>query len=468
MRGDVAVVGGGMLGMTLALRFQQLGRRVTIIEAAPTVGGLVGSQSIGGYTWDRFYHVILLSDRHLHGLLDELGLSDLLRWGVTRTGFYVDARLHSLSSVIDFVRFPPLSPADKLRLAATVLHASRIRDWRPLESMLATQWLRRLSGERVFTRIWEPLLRSKLGDNYRIASAAFIWAIIARMYAARRSGLKREMFGYVEGGYSTVLAAFQAALERRNVEFVLGRAVAEVASDGDGVAARFDDGELRSFGKVVLTVPCGTIRRIAPELSSDESTRLAGVVYQGIICASVLLARPLAGFYITNITDPAVPFTAVIEMTALVNPATMGGRTLVYLPWYVTADDPAWRMSDADIRRRFLNGLARMYPGLDERDVLAFDVARVREMLAVTTLDYSDRWRPRMATSVPNLYVVNSAQIANGTLNVNETVGLANAAAAELEALFTSGESGKRLFRPAWEGLHDRRQAARESLPGSR
>jgi hypothetical protein len=44
-------------------------------------------------------------------------------------------------------------------------------------------------------RIWLPLLKSKLGDNYRITSASFIWATIARMYAARRSGLKREMFG---------------------------------------------------------------------------------------------------------------------------------------------------------------------------------------------------------------------------------------------------------------------------------
>ena len=63
------------------------------------------------------------------------------------------------------------------------------------------RWLRRWSGERTFERIWLPLLKSKLGENYRLTSAAFIWATIARMYAARRPGLKREMFGYVEGGY---------------------------------------------------------------------------------------------------------------------------------------------------------------------------------------------------------------------------------------------------------------------------
>ena len=45
-----------------------------------------------------------------------------------------------------------------------------------------------------------PLLRAKLGDAYQAASAAFIWATIQRLYAARRSGLKKEMFGYVPGG----------------------------------------------------------------------------------------------------------------------------------------------------------------------------------------------------------------------------------------------------------------------------
>ena len=36
-------------------------------------------------------------------------------------------------------------------------------------------------------------------------AASFIWATIQRLYAARRSGLKKEMFGYVPGGYAHVL-----------------------------------------------------------------------------------------------------------------------------------------------------------------------------------------------------------------------------------------------------------------------
>jgi protoporphyrinogen oxidase len=424
-----------MLGMTLALRLSELGCEVTLIEAAPTPGGLVQSQTIGDFTWDRFYHVTLLSDHHLHGLLDELGLTPLLRWGTTRTGFYTDGHLRSLSNSLEFLTFPALSLADKARLAATIVRASRLRDWRPLEQMPVEDWLRRWSGDRTFERIWLPLLKSKLGENYRITSASFIWATIARMYAARRRGLKREMFGYVEGGYDRVLREFGQELARRGVQLRCGHPATMVTDDGDGARVRLAGGAELEFDRVVLTVPCPRIVALCPQLTPAEQARLGRVVYQGIVCASALLRRPLGGYYITNITDPGLPFTAVIEMTALVDRTRFGGQTLVYLPRYLTQDDPFWQAPDAEVRETFLAGLARMYPELGPDDVTAFQVGRVREMLALTTVNYSERACPPTETSLPNVFIVNSAQIVNGTLNVNETVALATDGARRLTPL---------------------------------
>ncbi|MEP6571608.1 MAG: NAD(P)/FAD-dependent oxidoreductase [Gemmatimonadota bacterium] len=432
---SLGIVGGGVLGMTLALRLHGQGHRVTLIEGASAPGGLAATQQIGGYTWDRFYHVILLSDLNLRGLLAELGLEEQLRWGNTRTGFFTGGRLLSFSTTLDFFLFPPLSLVDKARLAGTILHASRIRDGRSLERIPVTDWLRRLSGRRTFERIWLPLLKSKLGENYRIASASFIWAIIARMYAARRSGLKREMFGYVDGGYALVLSRLRARLEAAGVEIRCGQRVNEVLSVGEGAELVLADGSRADFDDVILTVPCGAVSRLCPTLPPAARERLDGVVYQGIICASVLLRQPLAQYYVTNITESWVPFTAVIEMTTLVDRAAFGGNALVYLPLYLTADDPRWQRTDAEIREAFLAALQRMYPEFRQEDVLAFEVSRVREVLAVSTLDYTERSLPPVASGIDHVYVVNSAQIINGTLNLNETVGLANAKAAELAPL---------------------------------
>jgi len=66
------IVGGGMLGMTLALRLAQRGHLVTLFEGAGQLGGLASAWQLGDVVWDRHYHVTLLSDTCLRALLSEL------------------------------------------------------------------------------------------------------------------------------------------------------------------------------------------------------------------------------------------------------------------------------------------------------------------------------------------------------------------------------------------------------------
>jgi protoporphyrinogen oxidase len=404
---------------------------VTLFEGADHLGGLAAPWSLADIVWDRHYHVTLLSDTHLRRLLEELGLADEIEWVETRTGFYTDGRLHSMSNSLEFLKFPPLRLIDKLRLAATIVYASRVKDWKRLETVTAAQWLSRLSGKRTFEKIWLPLLRAKLGENALDASASFIWATIARMYAARRTGLKKEMFGYVVGGYARFLERFTEQLIEAGVEIRLNSPVSHVATGPDGLRVTPRDSSSESFDRVVMTLPAPVAANVCPELSEDEIARLKGVRYQGIICASLLLKKPLARYYVTNITESWVPFTAVIEMTTLVDPRHLGGHSLVYLPRYVVPDDRAFSRTDDELRAEFVAALKRMYPAFTSDDVVAFRVSRVRHVAPVSTLNYSKRLPP-IVSSVPGLSFVNSSQIVNGTLNVNETVLLAERSVKQL------------------------------------
>jgi len=427
-----AIVGGGFLGMTLALRIARAGRDVTLFESARALGGLASAWTLGDVVWDRHYHVTLQSDRYLLALLAELGLTDNLEWAQTRTGFFVDGELFSMSNVAQFLAFPPLGLTDKLRLGATILRASRIKNWKPLESISAIDWLTKWSGARCVDKLWRPLLRAKLGDDYTEASAAFIWAIIARMYAARRTGMKTERFGYVGGGYARVLARFEEVLRHAGVHVRTGTSVAAVErSPSGGVAVRFNDTLSTTFDQAVITLASPLAARLIRGLSPSETEAMTAVAYQGIVCASLLLRKPLAGYYVTNITDDWVPFTAVIEMSALVDRRYFRGNALVYLPKYVPPHDQLFEQPDEVVERRFVDALARMYPDFDPADVRAFKVSRVRYVLPISTLHYSDRLPP-MATSIPGLWTIGSAHIVNGTLNVNETLTLAESAAAML------------------------------------
>lgn len=433
-----AVVGGGMLGLTLALRLSKAGQSVTVFEAAPGFGGLASAWRVGDVVWDRYYHVIMQTDARLRGLLAELGLERDIRWQVTRTNFYTGRSMHPLNNVFDYLRLPTLGPLDKARLAATILYASRIADGRPLEKLSAAAWLTRLSGEATYRNLWQPLLRSKLGSNESKASAAYIWSVIRRFYGARQGSMQKEMFGYVPGGYGRILEALIQRLEAAGVMLKAGTPVTSVLSGvragalpgAAGLVVKTGEGT-QHFDRVVNTCAAPIALQACEGLSPDERARHAAIEYQGIVCASLLLDRPLGGAYLTYITDESIPFTTVIEMTSLVDRALTGGKHLVYLPRYLPADDPLLDAADDEIEARFLPALMRMFPDLRREEIAAFKVTRTRHVLALSTLDYSDRLPP-MATSLPGLSIVNSAQIVNASLSVNETVNLANEAAAML------------------------------------
>ena len=415
-----------MLGLTLALRLSEVGHEVALVEAADNLGGLASAWRLGDVVWDRHYHVTLLSDVHLRRVLRDLGLEREMKWVETKTGYYADGRLSSVSNTLEFLRLPSLNMVDKARLGATILYGSKVRDWQRMEQTPVAEWLTRWSGRRTFERFWLPLLRAKLGESYRDASAAFIWATIQRLYAARRTGLKKEMFGYVPGGYARILDRFSEVLSERGVELVLGRRVESVGRvhDGDGgVRIRLQGGDERAFDSVVVTAASPVAARICEGLDDGERRALEAIRYQGIVCTSVLLRRPLGPYYLTYITDD-VPFTAVVEMSAFVDRSCFGGHSLVYLPKYVAPADPLFASSDDEIEGRFLAALFRMYPSLTADDVITCRTSRVRQVFAIPTIGYS-RALPPTATSIQGVHILNSAHIVNGTLNVDETVQLA-------------------------------------------
>ncbi len=476
MTQNIAIVGTGFLGMTLAMRLADAGAKVTLYESAAEIGGLASVWEINNIIWDKHYHVVLASDKYTRDLFVELGLADDFRWVETKTGFYTDGELLSMSDTVEFLKFPPLDIISKLRLGATIFYASRVKDWKRLEKITVEEWLTKLSGKKTFEKIWKPLLKAKLGEAYKETAASFIWATIQRMYSARRSGMKREMFGYIKGGYARVLERFGEVLVEKGVEIRLNSRVRQIEKLDSGkikvsiaasrrgndtkpqvvrqrtkyanfqanavVAPGFsgaflsepktdvgtvvqfpDPGTESYFDKVILTCPSNTAAKMLTQADPAERRMLESIRYQGIVCASVMMKCSLSDFYVTNITDDT-PFTGIIEMTAIVDKREFERNALVYLPRYIAPDDELFDKSDDEIERLFLDGLEKMYPKFRRKDVVAFKISRVRQVFPVPVVRYSEGLADKRST-VDGVYVVNSSHIVNGTLNINETVQLA-------------------------------------------
>ncbi len=165
MSQKIAIIGSGFLGLILALRLSEHGNQVTIFESANEIGGLASVWQIGDVVWDKHYHVTLLSDSFTRKIVGELGLENEFEWVETKTGFYTDSKLISMSNSFEFLKFPPLDLISKFRFGGTIFYASRVRDWKSLEKISVEDWLTKLSGKKTFEKMWNPLLKAKLGER---------------------------------------------------------------------------------------------------------------------------------------------------------------------------------------------------------------------------------------------------------------------------------------------------------------
>jgi protoporphyrinogen oxidase len=433
----IGIIGGGLMGLALAERLGAGGHEVTVFERAHQPGGLATWHDFGAFTWDRFYHVILPSDRALVEFLRRIGLGDALRWRPTGTGFYVDRAFHPLSSGLDFLRFPLLGPWSKFRLAATILYCSRIRDWKSLESMTVEEFLVRHSGRATFEKMWKPLLLAKLGENYRRVSAVFIWTYVKRLFSARDAAAQKESLGYVSGGYRTVFRRLLERIAGSGGCVRLGVDVNAVrAFAAGGIEVATGDAAL-AFDKVIFTGPVNALRAVA-DPSLVQVPQQGDVEYLGVVCMALVTRRSFCPWYVLNIADERIPFTGVIGMSSLVDTSETAGLHLTYLPKYVLSDDPALSRPDEALKAEFLDGFRRMYPDFPESEIAGVHLNRAVKVQPLQVLGYSALVQPPR-TRHPDFYVVNSAQLASDTLNNNAVILNVNHFLGQFEADFRSG-----------------------------
>lgn len=447
----VAVVGGGILGITLAWELLREGIRSEVFEASPTLGGLAGPLTLpDGVEVDRFYHAILSSDNHLAELCNELGIGDKLRFAETKTGFYVDGVIHSMNNIIEFLRFPPLGMVDRFRLGLTVLAAQRVKDWRALESVSVEEWLLKWSGPNTYRNVWQPMLRAKFDGSFVDVPATWIWSRLVRVKSTRQGASQKEGAGHLIGGYRTLIEAMARRLEAAGCTIHLSTPVQEVVIDEAGRATGLRvGGALRLFDAVAVTAQVPIFRRLIPAAPQSYHEFLAATDYLGIVCPLLVLDRPLTGYWTLNIADTRFPFTGVIETTAYIDPRYVGGHHLVYLPKYTAPGSPLQQASDEEIKALWLENLKQMLPSFDPASVRYFLVHREKYVEPLHGLN-GEGAIPAIETPVEQLFLATTAQIYPALTN-GESVARHARTAAEI--------IGARLARAAARAAHAEMEA---------
>jgi squalene-associated FAD-dependent desaturase len=383
---DVVVVGGGLAGISAALRCADAGRAVTLVEGRPRLGGAAFSFRRGELSVDHGQHVFLRCCEAYRWLLDRIGATSRTtlqsrldiavldpsgRQGRLRRVPGVPAPAH-LGAALS--RYRLLSPADRLRAVRGALALRRLD---PADAALDDRTLggylrRHGQNDATIDALWGVVATATLNQHPDDASLA----LAAKVF---RTGLLDEAAAADVGYAIAPLGALHseaagAALRAAGVEVLLGHKAAAVGpgmvhvpgvSGPAGWAAQ----------AVVLAVPHRDAFALLPELAASRAAPAQRLGATPIVNVHVVYDR--------RVTD--LPFAAAVRSPAQwifdrtdssgLHRTDPGGP---YLAVTVSAADDIVDVPAKALLERYVPELARLLPAAARAEVRDGFVTRER------------------------------------------------------------------------------------------
>jgi protoporphyrinogen oxidase len=413
---SIAVLGAGPMGLAVAYQLAQDGHRPVVFEADDRIGGMAACFEFGGVEIERYYHFHCISDHAFLAMLEELGIADRMRWVETKMGYWYQNRLQPWGNPLALLRFRGLSLVAKFRYGLHAFACTRRNDWKPLDRLEATGWIKRWVGEEAWEVLWRRLFDYKFYDHAGNLSAAWIWSRIRRIGRSRYD-LFREKLGYLEGGSNTLLRAMQAAIEAEGGHIRLGAPVGRIVINQGRVAGVEVNGQFEAFERVISTIPMPYIARIAPDLPQQLLDQYRALKNIAVTCVIVRLKRPLTENFWLNVNDPGMDIPGLVEYTNL-RPL---GEHIVYVPYYIPGEHPGYAEPDAVYLDKVKSYLQRINPELGDDDFLEMRASRYRYAQPICEPGFLDRLPPAK-TPTEGLWIADTSYYYPEDRGISESI----------------------------------------------
>jgi len=276
----IAVVGGGLTGLTAAWRLQSAGFEVKVFEKEGFVGGRTRSIHKDGFIFDVGAITMLPTYARTCALIEELGIESHLNRvapviGIPRGGrIYPLDLAHPLRSLLGTQLLSGVAKLRLLKLLPTMVRAWRKATYETLSTLgewdheSIADYVRREFGEEVLEYIAGPIIRGNTLNSTECAPAGeLLWML--RQYAAP------YIFGFDSGinflaetlgsRLPVELGAEILSIEQRDVDV-------DVRGRLDGVD--FTD----SFDALVLALPPKALLPLASSLTVRQRAFLESIV----------------------------------------------------------------------------------------------------------------------------------------------------------------------------------------------
>jgi squalene-associated FAD-dependent desaturase len=385
----VAVIGGGLAGITAALDCAAAGAQVTLLEVRRRLGGAAYSFERDGLQLDNGQHVFLRCCHAYRGLLARLGSERLtmvqprLEIPVLSPGRPpVTLRRGSLPAPLQLAgalaRYPHLTISERAGAARAALALMRLRPQDPrLDGRTLGEWLAdHGQGQGALDALWDlialPTLNLRAAEaSLGLAAFVFQTGLLSRADAGD--------IGFHEATLSQTLGEpAERALADAGVRVRLGwRAERLVRSDGGlevhGRGARAEHGEALdglSAEVVVVALPHARAGALLEQLVGEPARALSGLASTPIVNLHVVYDRQVCE--LPFVAGVRTPVQYLFDRTAAAG-APAGCQ---YLAVSLSGAEREMAMSVDRLRERYLPALEALLPRARQARVERFLVTR--------------------------------------------------------------------------------------------
>ena len=409
----VAIIGGGLAGISAGCALADAGYKVTLFERRPYLGGRASSYEHPGTgeIVDNCQHVLLGCCTNLIDLYRRFGAEDQIRWFTSLTFIEPGGRESLIASSMlpapfhsapSFFTASSLSFMDKLAIARAMLALMRALPEDTEENF--EQWLRRHGQTaRAIERFWKPVLVSAINEELDRISVRYGAQVFRESFlksaAAGRMGVPRVPLTELYSRGAEYICA-------RGGEVRLRASVEAVRPIGAQVAVQIPDGT-EQFDSCILAVPYFTIAKLLPEDPTGRELSAAAEKFE---------SSPITGIHLwfdRKITD--LPHAVLLDRTiqwmfqksklidsrAGANSSAIQGS---YLELVVSASKSLVNLKREEIIDLALRELGEFFPAVKEAKLLK--AAVIKEVHATYSAQpLSDRLRPNAKTAWPNVFL---------------------------------------------------------------
>lgn len=421
---NIGIIGGGISGLSSALRLAKRGHRVTVLESSDSLGGLGTFFDHEDRKIDRFYHCIMPSDQPFLELIEELGLSEKLYWKNSLMGMIFAGQHYPFNTPLDLLKFSPLTILERIRLGGMSLLLRHLGNDEKLDDTPIEVWLTRLFGKALWQKFWGPMFAAKFGVGA---------ATLPSLYLKKRLGRESNVAdrGYIDGGLFGLIQSLESAIIDKGGTIQINCGVERITQIGSSMAIGTNRGDSLNFDYVLSTIPINLLSRFAQDVDGIQD--LPTLTYQGVVNMLLLLDRPLDSYYWTPSLFSETGFDGIVESSALIKTEHYGGYHAAYVMKYTNRDSELFRTDDSEITQKWTEDFLRIYKsrGIDAENVKKRFVFKAPFVEPIYPLNYT-RLQPQIRVGCSNLFLATTAQVYPYITSWNSSIHVANKTVAAL------------------------------------